>query len=92
MSLITVVVAFINPQDIPGVRRIISFLTKRSTEVYLYQFCLLKIVAELYARNGMAIDISYIVAIVVSVCVLACIMHFVDGWVEKLVKRRSESD
>ena len=87
MSLVTVVVTFIIPQDIPGVRRILSFLTKRSTEIYLYQFCLLDIAAELYARNNMVIDISYIMVVVVSVCVLACIMHYIDGWVGKLVKR-----
>ena len=88
MALVTEFVVFISPQDIPILGRIISFLTKRSTEVYLYQFCLLSIVAELYARNNMEIDISYILVVVVSVCVLSSIMHYIDGWVGKLVKRR----
>lgn len=87
MALVTEFVAFISPQDISGIRSIISFLIKRSTAVYLYQFCLLGIVAELYARNNMVIDISYILVVVVSVCVVAGIMHYIDGWVGKVVKR-----
>lgn len=87
MSLVTEFVAFVNPKAIPGVSEIISFLTERSTEIYLYQFCLLSIVAELYARNSMVINISYILVVAVSVCILAYIMHFIDGWIGKLIKK-----
>ena len=86
MALVTVFVSFINVQSIPIVGSIISFLTKQSAEIYLYQFSVLDIVQKLYERNNMAIDISYILFSVAGVCVIAYMMRYIDVWIAGKIK------
>lgn len=86
MALVTVFAAFVDLQSIPVIRSIISFLTKRSAEIYLYQFSVLDIVQKLYERNNMVIDIGYILVSVASVCVIAYAMCYVDVWIAGKIK------
>ena len=86
MALVTVFVAFINLQSIPIVGSIISFLTRQSAEVYLYQFSVLDIVQKIYERNNMTIDASYILVSVAGVCVIAYVMRYIDVWIAEKIK------
>lgn len=86
MALVTAFAVFIDLQSIPVIRSIISFLTKRSAEIYLYQFSVPDIVQKLYERNSMVIGISYILVSVAGVCVIAYAMRYVDVWIAGKIK------
>lgn len=87
MSLVVEIVTYINPYNIPIIKSILSFLTERSLEIYLYQFCILDIVKRLYVVNSMQIDFSYVLVVVAGVCVISCVMSYLDIWVGGRVKR-----
>ena len=64
----------------------IALLTRFSTEIYLYQFCLLDIWSAIYGQNGWNINLSYVAAVVVSTLVLGGAMHFVDMGILRIIK------
>lgn len=79
MSIIAIWAHFIDYRKIP----IVGWLTKYSTEIYLYQFMILGILVELYKRWNHNIDLSYVGLVVVSTVALAVIMHYLDEIISK---------
>jgi peptidoglycan/LPS O-acetylase OafA/YrhL len=57
---------------------LVGFLTKYSAEIYLYQFMMLTIVMEIFVKNGWAINIIYVVCVVICTIMIAVPMHYVD--------------
>ena len=87
VSIVAIVCYWICLGNVPCVGKAILFLTRVSTEIYLYQFCILDIYDELWNRWGLKIGISYILAVMISVIVLANIMHGADAWIGKRIKK-----
>ena len=86
MTVVTVMVSIVDIRKIPVVGAVILFLTVYSTEIYLYQFCWLDIIARLYERNGVEINIGYIVLVTGVTVLTAVVMRRVDGYILKYVK------
>ena len=87
VSLIVVVCSWIRPGDIPYVGRGLLYLTRISMEIFLYQFCILEIYDALWNKWGLKIGILYMEAVLISVIILAGIMHSADIWIGKWIKR-----
>lgn len=79
MSIIAIWAHFIDYRKIP----IVGWLTKYSTEIYLYQFMILGIFAELYKRWNHDIDLLYVGLVVIFTLVLAVIMYYADEIISK---------
>lgn len=86
MTVVTVMVSIVDIRKIPVVGAVILFLTGYSTEIYLYQFCWLDIIARLYERSGVEINIGYIVLVTGVTVLTAVVMRRVDGYILKYVK------
>ena len=86
MLTLFIMINFVDVSQIAVVGRIVLFLTDFSTEIYLYQFCLLELWASVYGRLGRDIDLFYVCAVTISTIVLGYVMHFVDLRLSKAVK------
>ncbi len=86
MTVVTVMVSIVDIRKIPVVGAVILFLTGYSTEIYLYQFCWLDIIARLYERSGVEINIGYIVLVTGVTVLTAVVMRRVDWYILKYVK------
>ena len=82
ISVMTVVVLWAHRVEFRSIP-VIGFLTKYSTEIYLYQFVVLNILYEIFLRYKLEINVVYIVMTLICTMALAFVMKKVDNMVLK---------
>ena len=86
MTLLFMFLNYVDVNENSVIGKAVSFLTGFSTEIYLYQFCLLELWASVYGRMRWDINLTYVCAVTGSTIVLGYVMHFVDAGIAKAVK------
>lgn len=87
MSVVTLGVSAVDFKEVPLVGAVISFLTRYSTEIYLYQFCWLDIITKLYHREQQRIDIGYIAVVTGMTLLTALVFRPIDSRITRAVKK-----
>ena len=83
ISLMMIIVIWANYFDYSKLP--LSWLSKYSAEIYLYQFVVIEIILATYLLAGNTVDIKYSIAVVGGTCMLSCCMNRIDNKLVKLV-------
>lgn len=66
---------------------ILGFLNRISTEIYLYQFSFLELFRQLYLHYSREIDIQFVMLVLLSTILFACIIRHINYIIKKLLMR-----
>lgn len=87
MLVLFLIIQYVDISRIPVIGKMITFLTTRATEIYLYQFWLLLMFVRIFENNNRDIDLLYAALVVLSTLLLACVMHLIDKRIAVRIQR-----
>lgn len=83
LILLTFILFIVDLKQIKGIR----FLTRYSTNIYLYQFCIMTIVTTIYQMYNTSIDGIYVLVVVFLIIILAIFMEHFNLLITKIIKK-----
>lgn len=77
--LLIILLSFVKYKEI----KVLKFITKNSTFIYLYQFCVMMIIKEIYAKTGRNIDWLYVLLVLITSVILSEMVFLLNTYISK---------